>query len=286
MPTLGAIMKILATLLSLFSLLLGLAISLTAQTRTPLPTLTTDDVVAARPAVPVPTAPAKEAAKVAGKEEKSAGTDVPKTIPPPANEDPQKIAEKNWNERLRKAQEKARAMESQADQTDLTITQLRNQLFSAEARAPEANGKINARITELFAQTNRLRAEAKVAQQEIEVLEAEASANQYKVQQVALTNEKGEPDKAAYQGEYDKLQSELQAARARVEVLQLRLSGNHADTLKKASGDNFTLNRLREEKEQTTAELAATRAKIETLTNQLQTHRQKAAATGIPLEVR
>lgn len=272
-------MKVASSLLIQIAVLGGLTVSV-AQTRKPVPTLTTDDVVTSRPAAP-PTVPTKAVDARPEKDEKSASTAKAKSASP--TEDAAKIAEKAWNEKLRKAQEKTRGLELQADQTELMITQLRNQLFSAEAKSPETSGQINARIAELSTQTKRLRAEAKTAQQEVETLQAEGTTNQYKTQQLALTNEKGEPDSQAFQQENDKLQGELQAATARVEVLQLRLSNNHAEMLKKASGDNFALNRLREEKEQLTDELEKTRLKIAELNKSLESHRQKATSVGVPI---
>lgn len=278
-------MKFCVSLLLPCGLLLGLPMVTSAQTKKPLPTLTTDDVVAARPAPP-PAAPAKESGSESGK---NVGKEEPRPASVKATEaaasgaEAKKSAEKGWNDRLRQAQEKARVLTLQADQTELQITQLRNQLFSASTRAPEANGQMNNQIAALSAQTNRLRAEAKAAQQSLEALQAEGRDNQYSVQSVALTNEKGEPDQAAYQGEQDKLQGELQAAQARSEVLQLRLRNNQAETLKKASGDNFALNRLREEREQITAELEKTRQKIAELNIGLSEHRGKATAVGLPV---
>jgi chromosome segregation ATPase len=262
-----------------FFFLLALSMVALAQSSRSVPTLTTDDIVSSRPLVPPP---ASTAVKPPGKVEKNSAPGEAKTDGI-KSDDPKKNAEQNWNERLRKAQEKAQSLAQQADQVELAITQLRNQLFSAAAKAPEANGQINARITQLFAQMYQLRADAKTAQQEVETLQAEGDANQYQVQAVSLTNNRGEPDKQAYQKEYNQLQSELRAAHAREEVLQLRLNTIHSETLRNANGDNFTLNRLRAEKEQTAAEWEETRAKIATLTNKLQAHRQKAAAAGISL---
>jgi chromosome segregation ATPase len=273
-------MKLPARLFFLLSWLSVLSIAVLAQPRKPAPTLTTDDVIAARPATPLP-APA--ASNAPGKDAPAAAAAATQPTPSSSAEAAEKAAEKEWNERLRQAQEKARGLVWQADKTDLLITQLRNQLFSANARSPETQGQINAQIAQLSAQARQLRAEAKTAQQAIETLQSEGKTKQYQAQSAALTNDKGEPDKQAFQEEYNNLQSELQAAQARLEVLQLRLTSNQADTLKKGNGDNFTLNRLRQEKEQTATELADTRAKIEALTNQLQTHRQKAAAAGVSL---
>lgn len=274
------------TLLLQMALLIGLSIHSLAQPKRSIPTMTMDDVSASRAIPSTPTPATKETSKNPGKEEKNTAQETINSAPTPPPEEAQKEAEKNWNERLDNAQERARGLELQADQTELLMTQLRNQLYSATARAPETHSQINARIAELFAQAKQLRAEAKNAQQEIEALQAEGNAKQYKVQQAALTNEKGEPNNQAYQKENDKLQSELQAAQAHLEVLQLRLSNNRTETLKNAGGDNFASNRMREEKAQATADVEATRAKIEALTNQLQIHRQKATSAGVILNAR
>lgn len=267
----------------LLSGVLGISTVVLSQSRKPAPTLTTDDVIATRPSTPVPTSEANKTPQP-----KAPGTAAQPTPPTPAAtaEETKKGAEKNWNEQVRQAQEKARNLALQADQTELQITQLRNQLFSATARPPEAQGQINNQIAQLSAQATQLRAASQAAQQAVETLQAEGKAKEYQLQAVALTNEKGEPNQSAYQDEYSKLQNELQAARARLEVLQLRVTNNQSDTLKKGNGDNFTLNRMRQEREQLSTEIADTRTKIEALTNQLQTHRQKAAAANVPLPQR
>jgi chromosome segregation ATPase len=254
-----------------------------AQTRAPIPTLTTEDVVGTKPSVPAPPLLAKDPAKDAGKDVRKNPVQPEPAKTLNAADEAKKKAEKEWNERLKKAQEKQSDLERRGDQTELEITQLRNQLFSAAARAPEANGQLNARSSELSAQRQRLRAEAQAAGQEVSKLEAEGQSNFYQRAAVSLTNEKGEPDATAYQAEQARLRTEMQDAQARIEVLQIRLNNIQGEVLKKGNGDNFTLNRLRQEREQMTTELRETRARIEDLNNNLQAHRQKAAAAGIPL---
>jgi chromosome segregation ATPase len=249
-----------------------------AQTRAPIPTLTTDDVVGTKPSVPAPPLPAKDAGKDVSKNPAQ-----PEPVKASNAAEAKKKAEQEWNERRKKAQEKQSDRERRADQTELEITQLRNQLFSATARAPEANSQLNARISELSAQRQRLRAEAQAAGQEVAKLEAEGQSNFYKATELSLTNEKGEPDATAYQAEQAHLRTEMQDAQARIKVLQIRLNNIQGEVLKKGNGDNFTLNRLRQEREQMTTELRETRAHIEDLNHKLQAHRQKAAAAGIPL---
>ena len=262
--------------------LLLLATVVVAQARAPLPTLTSDDVVGTKPAVPVPSATTKDAGKTPS--EKAPAKDATATASAKSSEeDPKKKAEKEWNEQLKKAQEKQSDLERRADQTELQITQLRNQLFSATARSPELNGQLNVQISKLSAIRNRLRAEAQTAQQEVAGLQSEGRNNTYQVSEVSLTNEKGEPDAKAYQAEQETLQNELRDAQARVEVLRIRLNSVQGEVLKKGNGDNFTLNRLRQERDQTMAELEETRSRIEELKGKLQSHRQKASAVGVTL---
>ncbi len=268
--------------------LLFLAVLLTAhlvfaQARAPIPTLTTDDVIGAKPLAPTPAATAKEEGKSTAAANKPALQKAAASTPANAAEDLKKKAEKEWNERLKKAQDILSELERRADQAELQITQLRNQLFSATSRAPEANGQLNARISELSALRNRLRAEAQAAQQDVARLEAEGQRQAYQAAETALVNENGEPDAQAFQAEHSKLQSELRDAQARIEVLQIRLNRAQAEVLNRGNGDNFTLNRLRQERDQVTAELQETRARIEDVKNKLQTHRQKAAAAGVSL---
>ncbi len=262
--------------------LLLLATVVVAQARAPLPTLTSDDVVGSKPAAPAPPAITKDAGKTPL--EKASAKDAAATASAKSSEeDPKKKAEQEWNERLKKAQQKQSDLERRADQTELQITQLRNQLFSAASRSPELNGQINVRISELTTQCNRLRAEAQTAQQEVTTLQAEGRNNAYQVMTASLTSEKGEPDAKAYQEEHGRMQTELRDAQARIDVLQIRLNSVQSEVFKKGNGDNFTLNRLRQERERLTTELAETRTRIETLKTELQSHRQKAATAGVTL---
>jgi chromosome segregation ATPase len=256
-----------------------LATTVIAQTKAPLPTLTSDDVIGTKSSVPAPTAAVNNASKPPA--EKAPAKNAAVTAPEKPADDPKKKAEKDWNERLRIAQAKQSDLERRADQAELQITQLRNQLFSAASRSPELNGQINARIGESTGQRNRLRAEAQAAQQEVATLQAEGRTNAYQVSETKLTNEQGEPDAQAYRAEEEKLQNELSDAQARVEVLRIRLNSLQSEVLKKGNGDNFTLNRLRQERDNVNAALAETRSRIEELNNKLQAHRQKATAARV-----
>ena len=263
--------KLLFTLLSL----LIFATTITAQPRSAVPTLTTDDVIVTRPATPnlppvtATSAPEKNVVKDATTEEKKPGKIDAKTETEKIATDPAKAAEKDWNAKLGQAQEKVSGLERQADQSELEIARLRNQLFSADAKLPEARSQLVTRMSELTAQMNKLRVDAKIAQKDVEALSADGKANNYKTEDAAQAVEKSDSDPQAKQKAEQKLKTELSDAQARIEILQLRLNSNHAETLRKGSGDNFTLNRLREEKQNILTDLESTRAKLADLHNKL-----------------
>ena len=255
--------------------LLIFATTITAQTHSSVPTFTTDDVIVTKPVTPTPPSatatptPEKNAVKDATTKEKKPGKSDTKTEPEKTATEPAKAAEKDWNAKLGQAQEKVSGLERQADQSELEIARLRNQLFSADAKLPEARGQLVTQMGELTAQMNKLRTDAKIAQKDVDTLIADGKANNYKTENAAQAGEKSDSDPHAKQKAEQKLKTELSDAQARIEILQLRLNSNHAETLRKGSGDNFTLNRLREEKENILTELESTRAKLADLYSKL-----------------
>lgn len=260
------------------SISLLFAVVAMAQSKTPIPTLTTDDVVGLRPTASPPVASDKKS-EAEKSVTKVAGADKSGSAP----DDAKKRAEKDWNDRLKAAQRKRGDLERRADQTELQISQLRNQLFSAAARAPEAQGQISVRMNELQGQLNALRSDVQVARQEEEKILEEGRSSSFQIAGTVLTNEKGEANANAYQDEHKKLQGDLRDAQARIEVLQLRLNTVQAETQRKGNGDNFTLNQLRAERERVASEIEQTRTRIAELNTKIQTLSQKANSLGITL---
>lgn len=241
--------------------ILVIAIIATSTFAQKIPSLTTDDVIASSP-LPVPTAKKVEnplsddkkivAEKVKSSEKKSEANP----------------AEKEWNTHLNEAKEKSAELERHADQVEIEITQLRNQLTSAQAKKPEEVNRQNAKIAQLRKQSDQLRVEAKNAQQVLSKLETEGAANTFKVTEPKLTNEKGEPDPTAISAHREKLQQEIKDAEARIEVLQLQLTKIHSETSRNA--DRFALNRQNEEREQSLAEIQKMKEKIASTTKDIE----------------
>lgn len=230
-----------------------------------IPTLTTDDIVAPRAITSVDASVTKNLNNT-DKPEAKAGV---KSEPVKEAEDPKKIAAKDWNERLKKAQEKAKDLDRQVDQSELEINRLRNQLTSIEAKSPEARGQINDKIGMLAAQTQKLRGDAKTAQHLVDVLISEGNTNDYKIAEASLKNEKGEPDAKAHQEMQATTQTEINSAKLKIEVLELRLRDNQSEIIRNGNGDNFKLNRLRSEQAQIKEEIEKAKLKIEELSSKI-----------------
>lgn len=234
------------------------------------PTMTGDQVV-----IPPPAA-TPEANKEANKTESAK--------PPQTQDSSQDPAEKAWNEKLGKLREKVKDLERRADQAELEINRLRNFQFSAESRDAGTNTQINARVAELTELALKLRADAKAAQSEIDVLLAEGEAKKYKIAALSPTTKTGEPNLDYYKSRLGELQTELQDAQARAQVMQLRMNEIRLRINGNAvSGDNFFLGRLRSELQEAQEGFDKARARISAVGEKLAALRQQAREAGVDL---
>ncbi len=192
-------------------------------------------------------------------------------------------AERDWNERLRQARERVKDLERRADQAELEIVRLRNIQFSPAPQDAGTSAKINRQVAELSALMRRLRAEAVVAQHEVNTLLEEGEIKQFKLHSLSPTTETGEPNLNYYRKRFLELQTDLRDAEARAQVMRLRANDlRRRITINSVTGDNFFIGRLRDELEETQQGLELARARIATLSQQLEELRQRAHAAGVP----
>jgi DNA repair exonuclease SbcCD ATPase subunit len=252
-----------------------------AQPR-PAPTLTTDEIIHSRIAPPAPSRPAA----AGGGEARSQPSDDAAQLTPEQRE--RKTAEREWNERLRQARERLNDLQRRADAHELQINRLRNAQFDpTRPQPPEAGGRISAQIAELAAQVKALRAEAKDAEQAVNELLAEGEQKRFEVEAVELEKKDGSPNRAGYRKRFAELKRELDDATARAQVLQLRINDIYWERRRNENGDNFRLNRLRDEQAEAAAELERTKARIAELTQEIAQLERQAALVGIaPGELR
>jgi len=241
--------------------------ALAQQPPRPIPTMTGEQVSVPPPAVPASNANKAESVKT-----------------PEAQDANQDAAEKAWNENLAKLRERVKELERRADQAELEVNRLRNFLFSAEPRDAGANGKALARSAELTDLAQKLRAEAKATQREVDELLAEGEAKKYKIATLSPTTKSGDPNLDYYQSRLAELQTELNDAQARAQVMQLRINelrlrinGNSG------SGDSFFLGRLRDELDEAQKGLEKAQTRVAAALEKLEALRKQAREAGVEL---
>jgi chromosome segregation ATPase len=256
----------------------GLLTSAPAQSRPrPVPTLTNEDVTASPE-------PGETAAPAKGKFAKPAA----QTAAAPA----QSKDESDWNDRFRKAQEKAAGLERRADGVELEIARLRNQLFDATPKDAGAGNEISARMAQMSRQLQSLREEAKQAQAEVEALKQEGKEKQYKLAEGSAKLPDGSPNLSYYQSRQAELSQELRDADQRMQVIQLRINDLNTRIRKNSGGldekgrtsntsDAFAIRRLKSALQEEQKKLEEIQEKKTETTRKLEELHRQAVNAGI-----
>lgn len=240
--------------LALF-LALGAAAQQPAIGRQKVPRLTTDDV-----ARPPAAQPAEEPTEGSAKPEeaKKPGEPVATTGQPVAGEDKVTAEESSWRDRVGKARSRARELERAAEEAELRITTLRNDLGTSGQSARYRNDT----AAELDQAGRRLidaRADAKAAADDLaELVEygrqkgfAEAAAPQ-------PTSGDGKPNDKYFRTRLDKITGDIESAQRRVALYENRVRDISQRIIMnggKKGGDNFYIAQLQQDRADAQAKL-------------------------------
>jgi hypothetical protein len=253
------------------------------------PRLTTDDVV--RPPVEQPTGESKDAA---AKPEDVAKADPaePKAGQPKATEAKVSVEESSWRESLGKARTRAKELERAADEAELRITALRNDLGTSGQSARFRNdtaaelGQAGQRLTEL-------RAQARIAADDAaQLIEYGKTKGFTESEGPKPTAEEGKPNEEYYRSQFAKLTEALENAQRRVQLYDNRVrdlnqqistnSGGKDKNGRGTGGDSFygiQLQKDREEAQQKLEEARAAQTQAQTALDALM---EEARRAGVP----
>ena len=253
------------------------------------PRLTTDDVV--RPPTEQPTGESKDAA---AKPEDLAKADPaePKTGQPKAAEVKVSVEESSWRERVGKARTRAKELERAAEESELRITVLRNELGTSGQSARFRNdtaaelGQAGQRLTEL-------RAQARVAADDAaQLIEYGKTKGFTESEGLKPTAEEGKPNEEYYRTQFTKLTEALENAQRRVQLYDNRVrdlnqqistnSGGKDKNGRNTGGDSFygvQLQKDREEAQQKLEEARAAQTQAQTALDALM---EEARRAGVP----
>jgi hypothetical protein len=240
------------------------------QAKKPVPTMTTDDVVAGRPVRPAdetPTNPTKQSDQAKG-----ADTDGK----PNADETA-------WRETVKKARARADSTQRAAEETELTVTELRNQL-SASGQAPGDRNQTMADLAAVGDKLKQQRAEAREAANELnKVLEEGRQKNYREEAGPAPVSKSGEANQEYYRSKFAELTRAAEDASRRVELYQNRVNElNQRIAGNSRTGDNFYIGQLQQERDEAQQSLDQARQAYRKAQADVDALRDQARAAGVP----
>ena len=273
------------------TLLAGLSVTAAQQpaSRQKPPRLTTDDVV--RTPVTEPAADSKEAAT---KPESASKPDVADSKSEQAKATEVKVSaeETSWRERVGKARSRAKELERAAEEAELRITQLRNELGTSGQTARYRNDTV-AELGQAGQRLSEVRAQARAAADDAaQLVEYGRQKGFSEAEEPKATSEEGKPNEEYYRTQFTKLTEALESAQRRVQLYDNRVrdlnqqissnSGGKDQNGRSTGGDSFFGMQLRKDLDEAQQKLDEARAAQTQAQNDLYTLREEARRAGVP----
>lgn len=237
------------------------------------PSLTTEDMVKAGQSPP-----ATEGDVVAGK---TSDADAP------AEPGDGKVSaeEQLWREQVANARARTKAAERAAEEGELRITALRNQL-STSGETPQSRNETAAELNGAGRRLIELRAASKAAADELAGLLESGRLKKFgETQEPGPTLENGSANQDYYKSRYAALNEALEQAERRVQLFDNRVrdvSQRILGTGGKNGGDSFYLAHLQEERKESQQQLDDARAASAKARTDLDALREEARRAGVP----
>jgi chromosome segregation ATPase len=177
---------------------------------------------------------------------------VATTTQPTAGEEKVSAEELSWRERVAKARSRAKELERAAEEAELRITALRNDLGTSGQSARYRND-VAAELDQAGQRLTDLRANAKAASDDLaELVEygrqkgfAEAAAPQ-------PTSGDGKPNEQYFRARLDKLTGDIESAQRRISLYENRVGDISQRIIMnggKKGGDNFYIAQLQQDRD-------------------------------------
>jgi len=248
---------------------LGLCSQQNPQPKSPVPSMTSDDVIVDRPSRPVETP--------------SAGQPKSKEQGEAKENDKPSAAELSWREATKAARKQADSAQRRAEETELKITDLRNQLGAPGQGA----GDRNQTMSDLGTVGDTLRqqkAEAREAADALNKLLDEGRRKAYKEEEgPSPVSKKGEPNEDYYRSKFEELTKSLADAERRVQLYQNKVNElNQSITGNSRSGDNFFIGQLQEQRDEAQHNLEQAVEASQKAQADIAALKEQARSSGVP----
>jgi hypothetical protein len=222
-----------------------------------IPTLTNDDILSNQPSEKIK--PESQTTKLTEKNE--ANEKGIKSVEKKASNP----AEDGWNEKYAKALELTKKLHQEADQTELEIVRLRNQMQSVSGKQPDEYNNLNQQISALSEKSKKLKKEAIESENELSLLNNEGKKQEFKLKEQSFKNEQGVIDQGAIETATLQIQQEIQNEEAHIELMKIEVNRLHSESVRKSNADKFALNRIVEARSQAELEIQNSIKKISEL---------------------
>jgi hypothetical protein len=235
----------------------------------PVPSMTSDDVVIARPVQPASEAAAEPAKH--GDQAKSSDAGGK------SNAD-----ETAWRESIKKARARADSTQRAAEETELRVTELRNQL-SASGQGPGDRNQTMADLGEVGIKLRQQRTEAREAADALNKLLEEGRQKNFKEEGgPAPVTKGGEANEDYYRSKFAELTKAAEDANRRVELYQNRINElNQRIGGNSRTGDNFYIGQLQQERDEAQQNLDQAREAYQKAQADIDALKDQAKAAGI-----
>jgi chromosome segregation ATPase len=200
--------------------------------------------------------------------------------------------ESSWRDRVGKARDRAKELERVAEEAELRITALRNELGVSGQSARQRNDTA-AEIGLAGERLSELRAQARIAAEDAaQLVEYGRQKGFAEAQEPKPTVEEGKPNEEYYRSQFSKLTENLESARRRVQLYDNRIrdlsqqlatnSGGKDKNGRSTGGDSFFAIQLQKEREEAQQKLDEARAAYTQAQTDLDALKEDARRAGVP----
>lgn len=271
----------------------GAAAQQSASSRQRVPRLDTDDVVR-----PPATQPAEESKDGSAKDGSAKSEEAKKPGEPAATTTQAKGAEakaspeeSSWRDNVRKARNRAKELERAAEEAELRITALRNQLGTSGESARFRN-ETAAEMDQAGRQLKELRVQARAAADDLaELVDYGRQKGFTEAEGPKPTSDDGKPNEEYFRSRLGKVNGDIESAQRRTELYnnrirdlnqQLATNSSGKDSKgHKTGGDSFFAGQLQQEREEAQRKLDEARTALAKAQNDLADLQEQARRAGV-----
>lgn len=188
-----------------------------------------------------------------------------------------------WREQVAAARLKAQATERAAEEAELRVTQLRNELSRPGNTANQRND-IAAALDQVGSQVLELRAQARAAADELRrLLEQGKDQGFSETPGPKAQSDDGKPNEKYYRERYSKLLQEVRDAERKFQLYENRVRDlNQRITVNAVSGDNFYIAHIQEQRDEAQRQMEEAQAARDRAQAELESLKEEARHAGLP----